>query len=120
MWPFNKKNTGLVSVFTDKQKEVLKFIDDKLIELHAGKAVRGEMNIKLTGVPFINTFMPLSVILSHIALEAGESYIPRSVALVIDQEGNWCFFYAVRDTVGSDDISKRLFIESLNRTNNYR
>jgi len=105
---------------SDKQVEILDYIDHTLVELHKDQPVIGEMKIKLTGVPYMKTMLPTDAITKRIGLEPGNAYIPRSVALVIDSEGNWTFFYAVREVVGSDDITNRLFIDCLNRTNNAR
>lgn len=120
MWPFKSKPKYPKQVLTDTQRELLDYIDNKLVELHQTKHVSGQMLVKMTGVPFLSTILPVQSIQKNIGLEAGESYVPRSVALVVDHDGNWMYFYAVRSSVGSDDITSRLFIDALVRTNNAR
>jgi hypothetical protein len=105
---------------SSKQVEILDYIDQTLVEMHGNKPVIGEMKVKFTGVPYMSTMLNTDTITKRIGLEPGNAYIPRSVAFVIDSEGNWTFFYAVREADGSDDITNRLFIDCLNRTNNAR
>jgi hypothetical protein len=107
-------------VLTDNQLEILNFIDQSLVDMHKDKKITGELCVKSTVVPYMATLLPAGNIMSRISLKNGEFYMPRSVALVVDSDGNWQFMYGLRCEKGSDAITTTLFLECLNRTNNAR
>jgi hypothetical protein len=117
---FYQKTSYPDQQLTEKQLALLEHIDNSLVAAHAGQPVSGEMSVRITGVPFMSTVLPVERIASRITLEYGDSYIPRSVALTVDSQGNWLFIYAVRSAVGSDSTTTALFIDALLRTNNAR
>lgn len=119
MWPFNKPKYP-PQVLSDKQREVLNYLDNKLVELHQHKPVAGSMLVRYTGVGQMRTLLPVDSITQQLTLEAGDSYIPRSVGLIVDTYGNWVFPYSVRADVGSDGLTTMLFTDILVRTNNSR
>lgn len=119
MW-FKKLTQYPKQVLHPKQKALLEYIDQTLIELHENKPVNGQMNIKFVGVDFRSTLLPLSFIIDKMQLELGTGYIPRSVALLSDPRGNWLIYYAVRSETGTDEITTALFLDVLARTNNAR
>jgi hypothetical protein len=117
---FYQKTSYPDQQLTEKQLDLLNRIDTSLVVAHSGKPISGQMTIRMTGVPFMSTVLPIERIAYRITLEYGDSYIPRSIALVVDSEGNWLFLYAVRTEQGSDDVTCKLFLDALNRTNNAR
>lgn len=117
---FPKRTNYPAQQLTDKQLELIERIDSSLVDAHKGKPIRGVMRVKMTGVPYMQTIRSIDYITDHITLEYGDSYLPRSVALIVDHDGNWIFMYAIREETGSDDITNRLFMDCLGRTNNAR
>jgi hypothetical protein len=121
MWnPFKKPTNYPKQILHPKQLELINHIDETLVDLHQGMPVSGEMSINLLGIPFRNTLLPLNMILDYVSLQTGNGYVPRSIAFLVDTSGNWILLYAVRDTIGSDDILTTLFLDALQRTNNSR
>jgi len=119
MWPFKKTNY-VQQELADKQLDLIARIDESLVAAHIDKVFAGKMLIKTTVVPFISTLLPTDTIRRRISLEYSESYIPRSVAFIVDSYGNWIFLYAVRSEVGSTELVCTMFVELLTRTNNAR
>lgn len=119
MWPFKCTNYPKQEL-TDKQKELIDKIDLSLVNAHANKPFRGAMCVKMTGVPFMQTLRSVDFMSERITLEYGDAYLPRSVALIVDTDGNWIFMYAVRCDEGSDEVTTKLFLDVLGRTNNAR
>ena len=117
---FAKKTNYPPQVLTDKQLEILNFIDQSLVIMHKDKRITGELCVNTAVVPYMATLLPASNIMSRISLKNGEFYLPRSVALVVDSDGNWQFMYGLRCEKGSDPITTTLFIDALNRSNNAR
>ena len=109
-----------VQELSDKQKELLDLIDSKLIEAHKGKLITGQMAIKYTGISLMRSLLPINNIVNHLKLETGDAYMPRSIALIVNSDGDWVFVYAVRTETGSDALTTLFFIDALNRTNNSR
>ena len=105
---------------SDKQKELLDKIDLSLVNAHANKPFSGAMCVKMTGVPFMQTLHSVDFMSERITLEYGDAYIPRSIALLVDPDGNWIIMYAIRCEKGSDQITTTLFIDALSRTNGAR
>ena len=116
MWPFKKTHYPKQEL-SDKQKELLDRIDIALVNAHSGKDFSGQMCVKMTGVNFMSTLRSVDFLTEHITLEYGDAYIPRSIALIVDPDGNWIIMYAVRCKEGSDQITTTLFIDALSRTN---
>ncbi len=116
---FARKTNYKVKQISDKQKELLDLIDNKLSELHAGR-YDGAIKVKMISVPLAFAMLPNALIFSQLNIEQGSGYIPRAVAFNVDTYGNWIFTYALREEVGSDEITSNLFIECLNNTNEAR
>jgi hypothetical protein len=104
----------------DKQIDLINHLDITLIDLHKSRPIHGEMCVKMTAIPYRYTLMSVDAILKKLPLEIGSSYLPRSVAFIVDEDGNWVFLYAIRCDVGSDQVTTKLFIDALTRTNNAR
>ena len=120
MFNWLKTNTRYPEqVLSDRQRQLLDLIDNRLTELHPKFANAG-MRIEAVDIPLVHTIMPLALIMKNITLKTGIGYIPRSIALVVNSTGNWVILYAIRDTVCSDTTATTMFVELLNRTNNAR
>lgn len=110
-------------VLSDKQRELLDLLDNKLVELHANKIFdpgNAKMSIKSVSVPFMYTCYSPESIMAKFLPEIGEFYIPRGIALIVSPNGDWVFAYAVRDKTGSDLVTTDLFLDCLTRTNSAR
>ena len=107
---------------SQKQKDILNYMDNYLVELHSKKVVQGEnMRIESIIFPLQLQYLPTSSLNQMIrnSLLTDEYYIPRSIALVCDYEGTWHLYYALRTSkqLVNDNT---LFIDAMGRTNDAR
>ena len=106
---------------TDKQKTVIEFIDQSLATMHNNKPVSGALDVYAVSIPFMKTMLDADKIAHNLQFEIGDAYIPRCIAFQVDEYGNWIIYYGLYKLNNEcDDITRRLFIDALTRTNNAR
>lgn len=117
---FSKPTNYPKQILDPKQLALINEVDQALVNAHSTPRFGTQMKVCSTGVSFRNTFKSLEDIVKNINLEFGDSYIPRSIAFLVDTDGNWIILYAIRCDIGSDPITTTMFIELLGRTNDAR
>jgi len=119
---FSKQPKYEGQALTDKQKDLIAQIDNKLVELHKDTKVGGDMFVTMTTIPFMSTILPVDNLIPRILLEQGKGYVPRSVAFIVNPAGDWVLLYAIRKDVeqGTSIVCNTMFLNLLGRTNDAR
>jgi len=115
-------------VLSNKQKALVEMIDHHLaancIDASSASIAGTVMVVKTTEIPLNLQPLGVAFIMNHLRKSiqtSGYYYIPRSVALISEADGNWIFYYGVRTPNGIyDEEFCKLFLDALNRTNNAR
>jgi len=121
---FTKKTKYAPQVLSSKQKSIIEALDAHLVKHCTASITDTNVVIKTTKISLFFQHYSVGMILGHmranIATE-GYGYVPRSIALVVDPDGTWSFYFAVRTTeAGVDDTTAELFSNALARTNDAR
>jgi hypothetical protein len=118
---FKRKTNYPKQELSDKQKELLDAIDSKLMELPYKSY--DYMNVKTFKVGIWEQLSSTESIMSRFIsayLPTNCSYLPRSIALIVDCDGTWSFYIAIRTDSPIDELSTELFVDALSRTNQAR
>lgn len=118
------KTNYLPQVLSDKQKAILNEIDILLTQRCTLDTTGTNVVIKSAKLGLFSQHYGVGYIMGYmksaIATE-GYGYIPRSVALIVDPDGTWSFYFALRTTgSGDSEIVAELFSNALARTNDAR
>lgn len=111
-------------VLTHKQKSLLDEIDSFLSKRCTLDTANTNMVVKTIKIGLFSQHYGVGYIMGYVqsaVATEGFGYIPRSIALIVDPDGTWSFYYAVRTTdKGCDSTTAELFVNALSRTNDAR
>lgn len=110
-------------MLSDKQKMLIDGLDSILVKKCSADTTDTHMHIRSIKLGIMTQHYSVGYLLGHMqqAVKTQDfAYIPRSVALIVDADGTWCFYYAIRDLYEGNEITNELFIDALARTNNAR
>ena len=107
---------------SDKELEILDTLDSHLTSLSATMPAGAVMVLKSAEISLFYAVKDVSAIVDAVltCVPQGFSYIPRSIAFFIDEQGSWCYIIAVREVGEVDPLNTKMFSQLLARTNDAR
>jgi len=118
---FNKQYKPRHSL-TEKELEILNRLDTHLTEHSATMPSAAVMVLKTAQINLFFAVKSVDCIVDAVltCVPQGYSYIPRSIAFFIDENGSWCYIIAIRALGEYDALTGKMFSELLSRTNDAR
>ena len=107
----------------EKELEILNRLDSHLSEHSATMPSDAVMVLKSAQINLFFAVKPVDAIVDAVlkCVPEGYSYIPRSIAYFVDEQGSMCYLIAVRESGGTlDPQCSKMFCELLSRTNDAR
>ena len=120
---FKRKTNYPKQSLSDKQKNLLDAMDTFLVEDSNSKLMSNPLSIKTFKIGIYSQHLTINSIFNNFCLifkDIEFAYIPRTISLVVDADGTWCFYIGVRNSSVIDETTTELFIDSLRRTNQAR
>jgi hypothetical protein len=120
---FKKRTNYPKQQLTDKQKELLDLIDNYLVEKSDSKLISTTLGVKSFKIGLFSQHLSREKLFSYFTSKMEHDkigYIPRTIALVVDADGTWCFYIGIRDNSKCHETALELFFECVNRTNQAR
>ena len=107
---------------SNKELEILDTLDSHLTSLSATMPTGAVMVLKTAEINIFYAAKGVDAIVDAVLTQVpnGFSYIPRSIAYFVDEQGSWCYIIAVREVGEVDPLSAKMFSQLLNRTNDAR
>lgn len=111
-------------VIPEKALELINSLDSYLAMHSSATITDGGMVVKSAKITLNFQHMSVSYLAGFIKKNihlSDYSYVPRSVAFIIEADGTWAFYYSLRMSDIDVNINEcNLFLDALNRTNNAR
>ena len=109
-------------VLTEKELEILNRLDTHLAAHSAAMPTDSVMVLKTAQINLFFAVKDVDAIVDAVltCVPEGYSYIPRSIAFFIDENGSWCYIIAIRVVGETDALTAKMFTELLSRTNDAR
>lgn len=121
---FATKTNYASQVLSDKQRAIIAALDEHLVKHCVAATADTNAVIKSVKISLFVQHYGVGMLLGHLRANIsteGVGYVPRSIALIVEPDGTWAFYFAVRTTsLGSDPITIELFSNALGRTNDAR
>ena len=122
--PFSTKTNYPKQSLSDKQKNLLDAMDTFLVEDSNSKLMSNPLSIKTFKIGIYSQHLTINSIFNNFCLifkDIEFAYIPRTISLVVDADGTWCFYIGIRNnSTTNTDVLLELYLDSLSRTNNSR
>lgn len=106
-----------------KQKKILDYLDTYLTEHSNTKLMSNALSLKILKIGIYSQHLTVTYLIEHFIKELRSmeyAYIPRSISLICDPQGTWCFYVGIRNSNVADETAIELFLDGLNRTNQAR
>jgi len=109
-------------VLSEKELEVLDRLDTYLTSLSATVQLDSVMVLKSAEINLFYAAKDVDAIVKAVLTKVpfGFSYVPRSIAFFVDEQGSWCYLIAVRGIGEVDPLATKMFTQLLARTNDAR
>lgn len=110
-------------VLDPKVKEILDQLDSQLTSKSTTIPADGILEVSTIKIGLFSQHFPVDRIVKEMLskFNGDVAYIPRSIAFLCDQDGNWCFYVGQRKSnIEVNEVACELFSDALLRTNNAR
>ena len=117
------KNYSPRHELSEKELEILNRLDTHLTTLSATMPTEAVMVLKTCEISLFFAVKSEAAIVDAVlkCVPEGYSYIPRSIAYFVDEQGSMCYLIAVREPgVKMDPLVMKMFTHALARTNDAR
>jgi hypothetical protein len=117
------KNYSPRHSLNEKELEILNRLDTHLTTLSATMPTDAVMVLKTAEISVFFSVKSAESIVAAVlkCVPDGFSYIPRSIAFFVDEQGSWCYMIAVRESGATlDPLVVKMYSQLLARTNDAR